>query len=184
MAQNARRHEATAQPDPERVANWARIILDTPDFGSNEFLAGDVRTRSTLKLAVAEAWLAEATRALDDFEADVAPPPGAEETIEEQITEFRAMLAEMPDRAALAHGAFADKMVAEGEDHADGAGRPVPSPIGALFSRGACSAQEGISGLVGLCWGKAASAVVGEQYSQNPETKPNFHLRLHSEAWK
>ncbi|RFP88247.1 hypothetical protein DZK27_09140 [Rhodobacteraceae bacterium 63075] len=96
VAQNARRHGATAQPDPERVAAWARIILDTPDLGPIDLLADDAHTRFALALAVAEARLAEATRALNDFEAGTAPPSAEEESIEEQITEFRAMLAEMP----------------------------------------------------------------------------------------
>jgi hypothetical protein len=95
VAQNARRHGGTAQPDPERVATWARIILDTPDLGPNEFLTDDVRTRSALVLAGAEARLAEATRALEDFEAGTAPPSDEEEDLTDQITEFRAMLAEM-----------------------------------------------------------------------------------------
>lgn len=96
VAQNARQHGATAQPDPERVATWTRIILDTPEFGPNKFLADDARTRSALALAASEARLAEATRALAEFEAGTAPPLNEEESIEDQITEFRAMLAEMP----------------------------------------------------------------------------------------
>jgi hypothetical protein len=96
VAQNARRHGATAQPDPERVATWARIILDTPDFGPNEFLADDALTRSALALAVAEARFAEASRALEEFETGTAPPSDEEDSIEEQITEFRPMLVEMP----------------------------------------------------------------------------------------
>jgi hypothetical protein len=96
VAQNARRHGATAQPDPERVATWARIILDTPDFGPNEILADDVRTRSALALAASEARLAEAARALEDFETGTAPPSDEENSIEEQIIEIRAMLDEMP----------------------------------------------------------------------------------------
>lgn len=95
-AQNARRHGATAQPDPERVATWARIILGAQEFGPNESLADDVRTRSALALAGAEARLAEATRALEDFEAGTAPPSDEEEDLTDQITEFRAMLDEMP----------------------------------------------------------------------------------------
>lgn len=96
VAQNARRHGATAQPDPERVATWARIILDMPDLGPNDLLPGDVRTRSALALAGAEARLAEATRALEEFETGTAPPSDEENSIEEQIIEIRAMLAEMP----------------------------------------------------------------------------------------
>lgn len=96
VAQNARRHGATAQPEPERVATWARIILDAPDLGPNEVLTDDVRTRSALALAGAEARLSEAARALEEFEAGTAPPSDEEEDLTDQITEFRAMLAEMP----------------------------------------------------------------------------------------
>ena len=96
VAQNARKHGATARPDPERVVAWARIILDTPDLGPIDLLADDTRTRSALALARAEARLAEATRALDEFEAGIAPPSDEEEPIEEQIIEIRAMLDGMP----------------------------------------------------------------------------------------
>lgn len=96
VAQNARQHGATAQPDPERVATWARVILDTPNLGPNHLLADDVHTRSALALAVAEARLAEAARALDEFEAGTAPPSDEEVDLTDQITEFRAILDEMP----------------------------------------------------------------------------------------
>lgn len=74
VAQNARRHGATARPDPERVATWARIILDTPDLEPFDLLVDDAHTRSALALAAAEARLAEATRALQEFEAGDAAP--------------------------------------------------------------------------------------------------------------
>lgn len=96
VAQNARRHGATAQPDPERVAIWARIILDTPELGPNEFLADNTRTRSALALAASEARLTEAARALEDFETGTAPPSDEERSIQHQIIEIRAMLDEMP----------------------------------------------------------------------------------------
>ncbi|MGI3212214.1 hypothetical protein ACROSR_13990 [Roseovarius tibetensis] len=96
VAQNAQRHGVTAQPDPERVASWMRIILDTPDLGPGDLFADDTRTRSALALAGAEARLAEATRALEEFEAGTAPPSDVEEALTDQIIEFRAMLAEMP----------------------------------------------------------------------------------------
>jgi len=96
VAQNARRHGATARPDPERVATWVRVILDTPGLRPDDLLADDAHTRSALALAGAEARLAEATRALEDFEAGTAPPSDEEKSLEAQITEFRAMLAEIP----------------------------------------------------------------------------------------
>ena len=96
VAQNARRHGATAQPDPERVATWAQIILDTPDLGPGDLFAADTHTRSALALAGAEARFAEATRALEEFEAGVAPPSDEERSIQEQIIEIHAMLTEMP----------------------------------------------------------------------------------------
>lgn len=94
VAQNARRHGATARPDPERVATWARIILDTPDFGPNEFLADDVRTRSALNLAVAEARLAEATRALADFAAGSAAPTETVKILENEVSMIEDLLEE------------------------------------------------------------------------------------------
>lgn len=96
VAQNARRHGATARPDPERVATWARIFLDTPDLEPIDLLADDAHTRSALALAVAEARLAEATRALEEFETGTAPPSDEKASIQEQIIEIRAMLDEMP----------------------------------------------------------------------------------------
>ena len=96
VAQNARQHGATARPDRERVAAWARVILDTLDLGPIDLMADDTLTRSALALAVAEARFAEATRALDDFEVGTAPPSGKENSIEEQITDIKAMLDEMP----------------------------------------------------------------------------------------
>ena len=80
VAQNARRHGATARPDRERVAIWARIILDTPDLGPTDLLTDDIRIQCALVLASAEARFAGATRALEDFEAGAAPPADAEDT--------------------------------------------------------------------------------------------------------
>ena len=96
VAQNARRHGATARPDRERVAIWARIILDTPDLGPTDLLTDDIRIQCALVLASAEARFADATRALEDFEAGAAPPSDNEESLEGQIVEIRAMLTEMP----------------------------------------------------------------------------------------
>jgi hypothetical protein len=101
VAQNARRHGATAQPDPERVATWARVILDAQEFGPTEFLMDDVRTRSALALAGAEVRLAEATRALQEFEAGSAPPSDEEEAIEDQIIDIQATLDEIPMSARM-----------------------------------------------------------------------------------
>jgi hypothetical protein len=97
VAQNARRHGATSQPDPESVAVWASIILDQPDLGGqdlglSDLLAGDARTRSAMALAVSEVRLAQAQRALEEFEAGTAsaqPDFG-----DEQVAEAQSILSE------------------------------------------------------------------------------------------
>jgi hypothetical protein len=96
VAQNARRHGATARPDRERVAIWARIILDTPDLGPTDLLTDDIRIQCALVLASAEARFAGATRALEDFEAGAAPPADAEETLRSDIGQVLNAFAGQP----------------------------------------------------------------------------------------
>jgi len=103
VVQNARRHGATARPDPERVATWARIILDTPDLAANHLFAGTTRMRNAMALAGAEVRLAEATRALQDFEADTTLPRDGNEALDAQIMEIDAMLTELPALGYDAH---------------------------------------------------------------------------------
>lgn len=78
-AQNARRHGATARPDPECVATWARIILDAADLAPSDLLTEDVRTRRATALAAAEVRLAETAHALDAFESYLALPSDQKE---------------------------------------------------------------------------------------------------------
>ena len=59
-------------------------------------MADDAYTRSALALAGAEVRLAEATRALEEFEAGTAPPSAEEEALSDQSLGVRAMLAEIP----------------------------------------------------------------------------------------
>ena len=62
VAQNARRHGATAKPDPASVAAWLRVILDDPDLTPAAFLAEDDRLQRALALAEAEARVAAPRR--------------------------------------------------------------------------------------------------------------------------
>ena len=69
VAQNARRHGATAKPDPASVAAWLRVILDDPDLTPVDFLAQDDRLQRALALAEAEVRVGRAATALAAFEA-------------------------------------------------------------------------------------------------------------------
>ncbi|MGJ8561886.1 MAG: hypothetical protein ACSHX3_16855 [Litorimonas sp.] len=69
VAGNARRHGATARPDPELVATWLRIILDDPEIAPNALIPNDELGFRALTLAQAEARLVTAERSLRDFEA-------------------------------------------------------------------------------------------------------------------
>ena len=62
VAQNARVHGATGQPDPGRVATWLRVILDAPDLSLGEVLGDDPRMRAALALAEAEVRVETAER--------------------------------------------------------------------------------------------------------------------------
>ena len=50
---NARRHGATARPDPARVGLWLRIILAQPDLTLTDFIPCDERRFRALALAEA-----------------------------------------------------------------------------------------------------------------------------------
>lgn len=76
VSQNARRHGATAQPDPEHFATWLRIILDTPDLRQEDFLSKDDRILRACELAEAEVRLANSERALREFEIGTSEPDG------------------------------------------------------------------------------------------------------------
>lgn len=69
VAGNARRHGATARPDPETVVTWIGIILDDPDITVEALLPNNERGIRALLLAQAEVQLATAMRALREFEA-------------------------------------------------------------------------------------------------------------------
>ncbi len=69
VAGNARRHGATARPDPASVGLWLRIILGRPDLTLADFVPCDERRFRALALAEAEARLESCERALADFEA-------------------------------------------------------------------------------------------------------------------
>jgi hypothetical protein len=74
VAQNARRHGATARPDPDQVLTWLRLILADPDLGAADMFARDERTYVALALAEAEVRYAAAGQAVRDFEAGEAEP--------------------------------------------------------------------------------------------------------------
>ncbi len=71
VAGNARRHGATARPDPDTVATWIRIILDDPEITAEALLPINERGARALLLAQAEVQLVTAKRALRDFEATI-----------------------------------------------------------------------------------------------------------------
>ncbi|WP_416898604.1 MAG: hypothetical protein ACMVY4_02395 [Minwuia sp.] len=69
VAGNARRHGATARPDPEAVDTWLALILDKPDISASDLLPGDEVDFRALALAEAEVRVARCEQALVDFEA-------------------------------------------------------------------------------------------------------------------
>jgi len=73
-AGNARRHGATARPDPESVAAWLSIILDRPHVTVGDLLPEDEGGYRALVLAQAEARLVAAEQALCDLERQQAKP--------------------------------------------------------------------------------------------------------------
>ena len=73
-AQNARRHGATAKPDPASIAPWLRVILDDPDLRPADLFAEDDRTLRALALAEAEVKVSAALASLERFERGEEPP--------------------------------------------------------------------------------------------------------------
>jgi len=71
VAGNARRHGATARPDPETVATWLGIILDDTEITPEVLIPTDERGIRALLLAQAEVRVVAAHRALRDFEAEM-----------------------------------------------------------------------------------------------------------------
>ena len=70
VAQNARRHGATAKLDPDLVHLWLRIILAAPDLDREAVnTVGDGRKTLALALAEAEARYGLAAQGLRDFVA-------------------------------------------------------------------------------------------------------------------
>lgn len=69
VAQNARRHGATAKLDHATVARWLPIILDAPELTPDMLLPGDERHNWALALAQSEARLVATEGALRAFEA-------------------------------------------------------------------------------------------------------------------
>ena len=84
VAGNARRHGATARPDPGNVAAWLSVILDRPGITPRDLMPGDEAGYRALALAEAEARLVAAERALRNFEA-------GEETPDETTQDLRVM---------------------------------------------------------------------------------------------
>ena len=74
VSNNARRHGATARPDPKGVAIWLTIIRDTPDLAPHELLPSNDGDFRALELAQAEVRLLAAREALHQFEAGNAEP--------------------------------------------------------------------------------------------------------------
>lgn len=74
VAGNARRHGATARPDPTSVAAWLAIILDRPEITPGDLLPGDEIGYRALALAEAEARVVATETALRDFEAGREEP--------------------------------------------------------------------------------------------------------------
>lgn len=73
-ARNARKHGATAQPEPTRVGMWLKIILDKPNLDPKDFMPDREQGAAALQLATAEARLVMAQTALADFEDGAGPP--------------------------------------------------------------------------------------------------------------
>lgn len=76
VAGNARKHGATAKPDPQRVAIWLAIILDRADIAGKDFTPIDDRGYRALALAQAEAQLNAAEKAVCELKRpNVNTPP-------------------------------------------------------------------------------------------------------------
>lgn len=68
-SQNARRHGATSAPDASSVLTWLSVILDRPHILPSDLMPMEEVGRIALNLAQAEARLANAEKALAEFEA-------------------------------------------------------------------------------------------------------------------
>lgn len=104
VAGNARRHGATARPDPESIATWLAIILDRPAITPADVMPGDEAGYRALALAEAEVRQVMAERALLEFEAGREAP-------EEPVTDSPARAARILE-ALMAHGATASAVKA------------------------------------------------------------------------
>ena len=71
-AQNARRHGATARPDPETVALWLMAILAKDELSTDDLTPTDAMGQAALQLAQAEAKRLAAELATD---AAITPEP-------------------------------------------------------------------------------------------------------------
>ena len=83
VAGNARRHGATAQPDPGSVAAWLALILDRPDILPADLLPDDEAGYRALALAQAETRLVAAEQASRQFEGRNAQPTGVAKELRE-----------------------------------------------------------------------------------------------------
>ena len=83
VAQNARRHGATAKLDPDRVHLWLKIILAAPDLDREAANTSVDEERRVLALALAEAEarFGLAAQALRDFVAGELARPGVIEVV-------------------------------------------------------------------------------------------------------
>ena len=70
--QNARRHGATARPDPETVALWLKVILCKDMLSPDDLTPSDAAGQAALQLAQAEARRLAAELATD---AAITPEP-------------------------------------------------------------------------------------------------------------
>lgn len=92
VADNARRHGATARPDPCNVAAWLSVILDRPEITPRDLMPANEAGYRALALAEAEARLVAAERALREFEAGEADP---DETTRDLRERADAMMEEL-----------------------------------------------------------------------------------------
>ncbi|MZR13396.1 hypothetical protein GQE99_10245 [Maritimibacter sp. DP07] len=95
VAGNARRHGATAKPDPWAVMTWYAIILDEPDvFSSGSVIPRSDREVAALTLAQSEAALAQAKQSLIDFEEGWEAPCESLEDLRNMRDHIREVLLE------------------------------------------------------------------------------------------
>lgn len=85
VAGNARKHGATAQPDPESAATWLSIICDRPEISPEDLLPNNDLGYRALALAQAEARVAASEQALIEFERKALQQP-AEPDISLELT--------------------------------------------------------------------------------------------------